>query len=447
MERELELYIHIPFCVRKCNYCDFVSFAGKEDAYESYVQALCNEIAMYQSVYKDYKIRSLYIGGGTPTVLTEEQMERIVKSLEDSFTIIGTKHKRKNIFSKKILRPTTEFSMECNPGAVTKEKLKAFKGMGINRMSFGLQSIHANELKMLGRIHTYEDFIKSFEDAREAGFDNINVDLMQALPGQTLASWELTLSQVAMWHPEHISAYSLIIEEGTNFHKWLKKGKTITGEEQLGIKMPDGPMGLLPAESEEREIYYFTKDFLEKSKYKRYEISNYTIEGFDCVHNLGYWQRKNYLGLGLNASSMVDNVRWKNTADLNKYIAGYANINELRKNAAEGIVATEAENVATTKINEILCSQGLMEDYHKLSRKEQMEEHMFLGLRQAKGISMTEFIDIFHQDMTMVYGETLDKLYAEGLLELSGDNIRLTNRGIDVSNVVLSEFLLDSEEK
>ncbi|MCQ2529706.1 MAG: radical SAM family heme chaperone HemW [Lachnospiraceae bacterium] len=431
MERELELYIHIPFCVRKCNYCDFVSFAGKEDAYESYVQALCNEIAMYKSVYKDCKIRSIYIGGGTPTVLSEEQMERIVKSLEDSFTITGTKHKRKNVFSKKILRPTTEFSMECNPGAVTKEKLKAFKDLGINRMSFGLQSINANELKMLGRIHTYEDFVKSFEDAREAGFDNINVDLMQALPGQTLASWELTLSQVAMWHPEHISAYSLIIEEGTNFSKWLKKGKTLAGEEQSGIKMPDGQLGLLPTEGEEREIYYFTKDFLEKSKYKRYEISNYAIEGFDCVHNLGYWQRKNYLGLGLNASSMVDNTRWKNTADLNKYMDTFLHLDELQQ--------TEGGET----LGNLLITKGILEDYHKLSRKEQMEEHMFLGLRQTEGISMTEFIDIFHQDMITVYGEALDKLYAEGLVELAEDNIRLTDKGVDVSNVVLSEFLLD----
>ena len=431
MERELELYIHIPFCIHKCNYCDFISFAGREDVYEDYVKSLCNEIAMYKDVYKDCKIRSIYIGGGTPTVLSEEQIERIVKSLNESFTITGTKHKRKHILSKKILRPTTEFSMECNPGAVTAEKLKCFNELGVNRMSFGLQSIHDNELKMLGRIHTFEDFIKSFEDARKAGFDNINVDLMQAIPGQTMASWELTLGQVALWHPEHISAYSLIIEEGTNFSKWLKKGKTIAGEEQSGIKIPDGPIAVLPSEEQEREIYYFTKDFLEKANYKRYEISNYAIKDFACVHNLGYWQRKNYLGLGLNSSSLVDNTRWKNTADLNAYISAFYDINNLPK-------AGNCESLHAS-----LQEMAVIEDYHKLSRNEQMEEYMFLGMRQTEGVSMTEFIDIFHQDMLTVYKDVLNKLYDKGLIELNDDNVRLTERGTDVSNTVLSEFLLD----
>lgn len=430
MEKELELYLHIPFCVKKCNYCDFVSFAGKEDAYESYVQSLCNEIALYKDTYKDWKVRSLYIGGGTPSVLTIEQMQRIIDALNDSFTITGTKHKRKNVFSKKILRPTTEFTIECNPGAVDMEKLKAYKGMGINRVSFGLQSVNEDELKLLGRIHSYEDFIKSFEEAREAGFDNINVDLMQAIPGQTLDSWQRTLSLIAMWHPEHISAYSLIIEEGTNFDKWLKKGKTVSGEEQMGIKIPNGPIGMLPTENEEREIYYFTKDFLEKTNYKRYEISNYAIKDFACVHNLGYWQRKNYLGLGLNASSMVNNIRWKNTADLNKYISELSDNNNLQK-----IDGQTTEN--------ILLVKGIIEDLHELSRKEQMEEYMFLGLRQTEGINMTDFVNTFHQDVITVYEEALDNLYGEGLVEIDDDNIRLTDKGIDVSNVALSEFLLD----
>ncbi|MBR5931388.1 MAG: oxygen-independent coproporphyrinogen III oxidase [Lachnospiraceae bacterium] len=410
--KELELYIHIPFCAQKCHYCDFVSFADKTDAFEEYVNALCREMEYYKERFAEQRIKTVYIGGGTPSLLPADLILRITDSLYKNFNLTETKEKRKGLFLQKKIRPTTEFSMECNPGTVDKSKLDAYWKAGINRISFGLQSTIEDELRTLGRIHTYEDFIRCFEDAREVGFDNINVDLMQALPGQDMISWQMTLGQVGTWHPEHISAYSLIIEEGTDFHQWMKKGKTISGEERNGIFLPNGEVKLLPSEEEERDIYYFTKEMLEKSGYKQYEISNYAVPGFECQHNIGYWKRENYLGLGLNASSMADNVRWKNTADLAAYIQD----------------PTQAA-----------------EEEKKLSVKEQMEEFMFLGLRLRDGISQTDFVNCFHQDITLVYGEVLDDLYDQGMITYEEDNIKLTDKGIDVSNRVLAEFLIDPE--
>ena len=410
--KELELYIHIPFCVQKCHYCDFVSFADKADVFDDYVNALCKEMEFYKDRFSEYRIVSVYMGGGTPSVLPSDLIFRITDSLYKNFNLTETKEKRKGLFLQKKIRPTTEFSMECNPGTVDKTKLTAYKKAGINRISFGLQSADDEELQMLGRIHTYEEFIRCFEDAREAGFDNINVDLMQALPGQDMKSWQMTLGQVAMWHPEHISAYSLIIEEGTDFHKWMRKGKTLAGEERNGIFLPNGEVKLLPSEEEERDIYYFTKNMLEQSGYKQYEISNYAVPGFECIHNIGYWKRKNYLGLGLNASSMSDNVRWKNTADLTAYLQ-------------DPTRAAEPEE--------------------RLTHKEQMEEFMFLGLRLIDGVTRTDFVNAFHQDIDLVYGPVLDELYDQGMITFADDNIKLTNKGVDVSNKVLAEFLIDQE--
>ena len=410
----LELYIHIPFCVRKCHYCDFVSFANCGGQFESYVDALCQEIRSCRETYSGYPITSVYIGGGTPSVLPADLIKKITECLFENFSITNTKEKHKGLFLQKKIRPTTEFSIECNPGTVSKEALKAYKKAGINRISFGLQSAIDEELRILGRIHTYEDFVQSFEDAREAGFDNINVDLMQAIPGQTMTSWQMTLGQVGTWHPEHISAYSLIIEDGTDFQKWLRKGKTLSGEEQDGILMPDGSVQLLPGEEEEREIYYFTETVLENAGYHRYEISNYAISGFECAHNIGYWKRANYLGLGLHASSMVGNERWKNTDDLSAYIK-----------------APDASR----------------EEEKRLLVKEQMEEFMFLGLRLTDGITKTDFINTFHTDIDIVYGPVLDSLYDRGLIDFQEDAIRLTKKGLDVSNRVLSEFLIDPKQE
>ena len=401
MDKGLRLYLHIPFCVRKCNYCDFVSFAEKEALHADYVKALCNEIRIRGKVYSGRKISSVYIGGGTPSILPAEQMQEITDALYESFQLEGTKEKRKGLRRQKKIRPETEVSIECNPGTVDKNKLKAYKKMGINRLSFGLQTTDPEGLKELGRIHTLDDFVESFEAAREAGFDNVNVDLMQAIPGQTLSSWKRTLMLLTLWKPEHISAYSLIVEEGTPFFEKQKAGL---------LNLPD--------EDTEREIYYYTKEFLEATGYRRYEISNYAVPGFECQHNIGYWKRDDYLGLGLNSSSLVGNERWKNTENLDQYLDSFLNMGN--------------ETERTVPLSE----------RQTLSHKEQMEEFMFLGLRMTEGISKQEFFDTFGQDFDFTYGETVYELKAKGLLETKDDRIFLTDRGIDVSNMVLAEFLL-----
>ncbi len=391
--KNLELYIHIPFCKKKCGYCDFVSFAGQEVKFDSYVEALCREIRDTATEYKDREIVSVYIGGGTPSILSCEQISRIVETLNSEFNIKGTHEKRKGLFLQKKIRPVTEFSIECNPGTADREKFKTYRRLGINRISLGLQSTDDNDLRQLGRIHNYDDFAAAFEAAREAGFDNINVDLMQAVPGQSLAAWKKVLAIVGTWEPEHISAYSLIIEDGTEFKRRYDNGQ---------LNLPD--------EDTEREIYYYTRDFLEKTGYRRYEISNYAKPGMECVHNCGYWRRRDYLGLGLNASSMVDNTRWKNIADLDKYLSG--------------------------------CSENIREEQEQLSHKEQMEEFMFLGLRMTDGISKSKFFETFKQDYDFTYGAITQRLKEMGLLQADADNVRLTDRGFDVSNTVLAEFLL-----
>jgi len=399
----MELYIHIPFCVRKCNYCDFVSFAGCEDQYDRYIDALIREIRQKAAAFPDRRIISVYIGGGTPSVLNTGQITRLVHELKTAFRITGLHPKKTGFLQPKKRRgmqmqkklPEVEFSIEVNPGTVDREKLSCYHKLGINRLSIGLQSTDDRDLKTLGRIHTFDDFIRTFEDARDAGFDNINVDLMQAVPGQTLASWKRVLAAAAAWKPEHISAYSLIVEDGTPFGKLKAQGK---------LAQPD--------EDTEREIYYYTKEFLEKAGYHRYEISNYAIPGMECVHNTGYWKRAEYLGLGLNASSMAGNIRWKNTADLHTYLS-----------SPDPASCREEEEV--------------------LTQKDQMEEFVFLGLRMTEGISRQEFLDKFHQDFDYTYGDNLGKLTGMGLLESDGDRIRLTGRGIDVSNTVFTELLYD----
>ena len=412
------LYIHIPFCVRKCNYCDFVSFAGKEDCFAPYVDALCNEIRAYGALYGERKISSVFFGGGTPSILPTELFSKIMETVQDSFLLKDFKEKRRGIRRQKVIRPATEISMECNPGTVDKQKLKAYKKMGINRISFGLQSTDPSDLRTLGRIHTYNDFEDSFEAAREAGFDNINVDLMQAVPGQTLESWKRVLAITSMWKPEHLSAYSLIIEEGTPFYELNEKGL---------LNLPD--------EDTEREIYYYTKEFLEKSGYQRYEISNYAVPGFECQHNIGYWRRDDYLGLGLNSSSMINNVRWKNTEDLNAYLDAFSGAEKAAdtvRNARELFANGEVESEDTA-----------IREMQKLSRKEQMEEFMFLGLRLICGISKQDFFDTFGQDFDFTYGPVVYELKTKGLIEDADGRVFLTDRGIDISNTVMAEFLLE----
>ncbi|MBR3241103.1 MAG: radical SAM protein [Parasporobacterium sp.] len=451
MNNKLMLYLHIPFCVRKCNYCDFVSFAGKDACFESYVQAICNEICAYGKFFGDREISSVYFGGGTPSILPAELLVRIMETIRNNFSLEKTKEKKENarVFldrfrikkADKQSKPLdlTEVSVECNPGTVDKQKLRAYKKAGVNRLSFGLQSADPEELKTIGRIHTFDDFTDALEFARETGFQNLNVDLMQAVPGQSIESWRKTLFLTALWKPEHISAYSLIVEEGTPFFEQQKKGL---------LNLPD--------EDTERRIYYYTKEFLEKSGYYRYEISNYAVPGYECRHNAGYWRRKEYLGLGLNASSMTDEVRRKNTADLKTYLSAFENPERALKIVSEACEQFAQKEPAAAIMNPVSEQDGsaggskavqatgskVIEEIHRLSRKEQMEEYMFLGLRMAEGIQKQDFFDTFGQDFDFTYGDVVYDLKTKELLEETDGRLFLTERGVDVSNQVFSEFLL-----
>lgn len=380
MKKELELYLHIPFCVSKCKYCDFLSAPSGEEQRQIYVERLCRRIRYWSDVIHNYgyEIVSIFVGGGTPSILTEAQITQVFEAVYESFPI----------------REDAEITLEMNPGTDVKDKLPVYRKLGINRLSMGLQSADNKELKCLGRIHTYEDFRQVYQWAREAGFTNVNVDLMSAIPGQTLESYEDTLRKVADLEPEHISAYSLIIEEGTPFYERYGEGRH--AEE-------------LPDEDTERQMYVRTGEILEDYGYHRYEISNYAKDGYECRHNLGYWDRKEYLGLGAGASSLMDHIRWKEPDHIGP---------------STGLVLEERE------------------DFTRLSRKDEMEEFMFLGLRKIKGVSEQDFYKSFKVSMDEEYKDNIENLIKEGLLVREGDRIRLTDQGIDLSNYALSQFLL-----
>ena len=404
-KRELELYIHIPFCARKCYYCDFLSFAAPEGTYREYIDKLIEEIHGQSAGFSEYRVTTVFVGGGTPSILPACLMEEVFAALYECFDIAED----------------AEITLEANPGTLTTEKLTAYKKSGVNRLSLGLQSANDTELKYLGRIHSYDSFLKSFERARQAGFSNINVDLMSALPGQDVRSLKTTLRKVMMLKPEHISAYSLMIEEGTPFFlRFGKQEKKACGGAEPAISAAEAAQRAavmtlpdLPGEDVDREMYHLTKEWLSAQGYARYEISNYARPGFECRHNIGYWTGVDYIGLGLGASSYTHGFRYRNTEDLKEYLS----------------------------LN--LCESGAAaQDIRGLSSEEQMEEFMFLGLRMMRGVSGSEFYERFGQNMWNVYGNVFLRLEEQGLIEVKMPMVRLTERGIDVSNVVLSEFLL-----
>lgn len=406
-KRPLGIYIHIPFCVRKCLYCDFLSMPGTDEIIARYVRALCRQIKTEAPGYQERRINTIFIGGGTPSLLSGGQLTEILQTIFDAFTVDAD----------------AEITMESNPGTLSADKLCAYRKAGINRLSIGLQSTENQLLKTLGRIHTWEDFLENFYAARKAGFTNINIDLMSALPGQTLADWMETLRKAAELSPEHISAYSLIIEEGTPFYEWY-------GEEGR-LKLPGRPD--LPPEDEERQMYAQTESFLNRKGYKRYEISNYAKEGFACRHNVGNWNRTDYLGFGIGAASLVDNRRFRVIADLERYLE-------------YGL--SEAEGGEEGCLGEDILLGKLHEEIHALTTQEQMEEFMFLGLRLTDGVSAKVFADTFGVAIEEVYGEVLQRLKKQELIAMDDkkQRIRLTTRGVDVSNYVLAEFLLEEEE-
>ncbi len=374
MKRKIRLYVHMPFCVQKCLYCDFLSWHDSRENQARYVQALCREIRACQGRYPA-RVSSLFFGGGTPSVLEPGHMTEIMEALAEVFSF----------------EPDSEMSIEANPGTVNLEKLKTYEKIGLNRISFGLQSAHNEELKALGRIHTWEEFLESYDLARQAGFDNINVDLMSGIPDQTPASWQKTLSRVLELAPEHVSAYSLIVEEGTPFaHRKLN----------------------LPEEEEERRMYEMTAEMLGSQGYRQYEISNYALPKRECAHNMGYWMRDDYLGLGLGAASLFDSQRWNNTDSMEEYLEKSERPEEIQ-----------------------VCRE-------KLSVREQMEETMFLGLRMTEGIERERFQEEFGISVEEVYGDALRRLEGLGLLQADGGRIYLTRKGISLSNQVFVEFLL-----
>lgn len=385
MQKELELYLHIPFCVRKCRYCDFLSFAKNEEVQDAYVQALCEEIKGWDG-FVNRPISTIFIGGGTPTILPARKISRILETIQE---------KRDQGFPA-----PEEITIECNPGTVDEADLQTFLSSGINRISFGLQSADNRELETLGRIHSWEEFLESYGLARKAGFENINVDLMSALPGQTPAGWRSTLEKVLALQPEHISAYSLIIEEGTPFYQ-------IYGEADR-CRREDEPQSLLPSEEEEREMYEDTGRILAAHGYHRYEISNYAKGGKECRHNCGYWTGIEYKGFGLGASSLLQKRRYRNTESLESYLDG----------------AWQPEMVEA------------------LTRENEMEETVILGLRMMEGVSGEKFYQKYGKHLTDIYEETIRKYVKMGLMEADKQGIRLTESGISVSNVILSDFLI-----
>lgn len=382
MRQPVSLYFHIPFCVKKCHYCDFLSFPGCSLSRQAeYVDAMIRELHAYREVAEDYQVKTIFLGGGTPSLLEEELVERLFHELYSVWRV----------------DPDAEITIEANPGTLSREKLLCYHALGINRLSIGLQSTVEQELKTIGRIHNYEQFLANYYLAREVGFTNINIDIMSALPGQTLISYGRTLERILKLQPEHISSYSLILEEGTDFWENEEIEKA------------------LPSEQAERIMYHYTKKCLQSAGYERYEISNYAKAGYACRHNQVYWTGGTYLGMGLGAASYWNGMRFSNSSDMGEYITN--------------------------------CKQGMITENRKdviaVTKKNQMEEYMFLGLRLMAGVSVSEFERRFGVPMEQVYGLVIRSYTEQGLLKTERDRLMLTELGIDVSNSVMADFLLD----
>ncbi|MDM0472177.1 radical SAM family heme chaperone HemW [Clostridium perfringens] len=375
---KISLYIHIPFCAQKCLYCDFPSFARKDHLRKAYIEALNKEIISLREKHNNLEISTIFIGGGTPSVLEANELECLLKEV-----------------AKLNMAKDIEYSMECNPGNLTEEKLEVMKKYGVNRISMGLQAKQDNLLKGLGRIHNYKTFKENFLLAKKVGFNNINVDLMFGLPNQSLNEWEETLREIISLEPAHISAYSLIIEEGTAFYNLYENDK---------LK--------LPTEEEERKMYHLAKKILEENGFNQYEISNYAKEGKECRHNLAYWNMDNWIGVGSAAASYINGKRIKNISSVEEYI------------------------------NSIKDKGEAVEEIINNSKNDNMEEFMFMGLRKINGIDENEFKNRFSMNINDVYGEILNKYIGEGLLIRESGRIFLSEKGIEISNVIMADFLL-----
>lgn len=376
--KEFGLYIHIPFCMRKCNYCDFLSTPASLDIQAQYVEALKKEIHLTKEKSQGM-IKTIFFGGGTPSVLEDYQMEDLMDTILSSFQV----------------KEDAEISIEVNPGIIKRKKLVTYRKSGINRISMGLQSTNNRELKILGRIHTYEEFEKNYELARDVGFDNINVDLMLAIPNQTKEGLQQGIQKLINLRPDHISVYSLILEEGTLFYKI---------QDQLK----------LPSEEEEREMYWLADEYLLKNRYRPYEISNYALEGKECKHNLLYWSDEEFIGLGIGAASYWEGRRWKNTDKIKDYI--------------KSSIPSEIRKITQEK-----------------DAQKHLEEYLFLGLRKREGISVAKlnqtFAGTIPNPLELKYAKEVKDFMQKGWMEIKDGYIRLTKEGIDYSNVVFASFL------
>ncbi|WP_297427157.1 radical SAM family heme chaperone HemW [Clostridium sp.] len=373
--KDISLYIHIPFCKQKCLYCDFPSYSGKENLMDEYIDALEKEILQKT---QSYKINSIFIGGGTPSYLDFSNLERLL-----------------NTINSLSLKENLEFTVECNPGTLNKQNLSIMKRYNVNRISMGLQSTKNSILKEIGRIHSYEDFESNYLLARSMGFDNINADLMFGLPNQTIDDWSKSLEYIANLKLDHISAYSLILEESTGFYELYEQGK---------LKLPE--------EENEREMYLITKEILNKYGYHQYEISNFAREGKECFHNKVYWKCDEYLGLGVSASSFINNKRIKNIDKIEDYIR--------KMESNEDIIQESYEN----------------------NMGDNMEEFVFMGLRMTDGIEVNRFKERFNKDIYEVYGDIIEKNINKELLSYNSGKLFLTQKGVELSNYVMSDFIL-----
>jgi oxygen-independent coproporphyrinogen III oxidase len=369
------LYVHIPFCKKKCSYCDFPSYAGRESLMPEYIDALKTELGYYSSLYDRPKIRTIFVGGGTPTLLPEELISSLFDSIRKDFDVLSD----------------AEISVEANPGTVTKEKLKTLVRSGVNRLSLGAQIFNNALLKKLGRIHLEHEITEAYELAREAGFKNINLDLMFALPEESISDWQDSLLKAVKLGPEHISTYNLQIEEGTPFATEKLEGHL-----------------LLPEEEEELKMYKLAIGFLKENGYKHYEISNFAREGFECAHNMTYWTLQDYIGIGAGAHSFIKNIRTENTPFLEKYLS-------------KDLSAIKTE--------------------HANTKKESMQEMIFLGLRLIQGIHLNDFTNRFGIGMREIYKKELAELIDEKLVEMNGKYVKLTENGLYLANEAFRRFL------
>ena len=434
----VSLYLHLPFCVRKCRYCDFLSGPYDAAVRRRYLRALETEIQLSAKTFSNGKFSlesfgflkrgadfagngnerlsadTVFLGGGTPSLLDADELAHLMAVLSESFRIL----------------PGAEITMECNPGTVDREKLLAFREAGINRLSIGVQSFRDEELKLLGRIHTAEEAKQCVLDARWAGFDNISLDLISALPGQNIGQWMESLREAAALAPEHISAYSLILEDGTPLKEAALEGK----------------LPRLPDEDEDRKMYHETRSFLAEHGYHRYEISNYAKKGFESRHNSGYWTGQPYLGFGIGAASFYAGCRWSHTGSMTSYLQALesagASAGALTKQDGEFLSSAEkATGHRCQEPAEVL--ESIYEEKEILSEKDRMAEFMFLGLRRMQGVSEAEFLRRFGRTMEEVYGPVLKRYQELHMLQREGGRIFLTERGIDVSNAVMADFLPD----